>query len=474
MSENGLEKVAERRLGTHLKRGKKMRQNARHVEITRASNELGNMMAPTKIVKRKTIMLKSNIDTITARLLGQKLKFKLFTKTDSQKYRPDQLELVAINKYYDQYRVVSGKYAIDYCKSFVFTINVAENAQEITIFDKRFKPEHSNEASNAQKFIKLDCTEHFHYEDRASFVLDKMGHEADLEQLRFAQFKKQADDKTAKSIINVPDVKNSSEEVNLLRSKIVKRPVDVGEIVKEVFEVNERALIYCPMYQLTFRNSKTKKEIAVKIDAIEGKMFSSEAIETKTKKPMKLPVELQSDILSHVEFEPIKGEPQLQEAEDIFNIRNAAKQKDNDLNVIKASLGFPAKVAGEVFHVGDNITAIVGDLEIPSGTTVLDTIVVKGNLKTGTSCQLLGKVKALKDVVIGENTSIKGKVVSGRNVTIGKNSIIHGSVESEGDVKINKRATIKGGLSSKSSVKLDKFAKVLGTINATKGISVMN
>ena len=60
------------------------------------------------------------------------------------------------------------------------------------------------------------------------------------------------------------------EEVNFLRSRLVKRPPDVGEVIKEMFEINERKIIHSPMYQLKFENTKTGKEANVKINGITG------------------------------------------------------------------------------------------------------------------------------------------------------------------------------------------------------------
>lgn len=471
MGERGLEHLSKNCPVTHSYRGKKMRQQTEHLEFTFSSDALHDGIVPTKIVRRKTIVLKSRIDVITARLLGQKLKRKLFDNTGSGNTKLSQIHLASIDKNYEQYRIVGGKYAIDYCKKLVFTIKVAKNAQEVTIFDKKFTPEQD---PNAQKIVNLNFTEHFHHEDKASLILDKTGREVNLEQLKYLQFNEQTDENVAKVASNLSDAGTSAdEEVDILISKIVNRPADVGEVSKEVFEVNERILVYCPMYQITFRNLKTKEETVVTIDGIEGKMISQKRLEPPKDEPVTTPIQPHS-WTPIIKGELVNRKTTPQSIEDMFDIESVPSTDDLDLNGEKTSLEFPAKVDGEIFRVGDNVTAIVGDIEIPSGTTVSETLVVKGNLKTGTNCKLLGNVKALKDVTIGENTTIIGKVTSGRNITVGKNAVIHGSVESKGTVKLDRKATIEGGLSSKSSVTLEQNAKVLGTINAAKGISVMN
>jgi hypothetical protein len=133
-------------------------------------------------------------------------------------------------------------------------------------------------------------------------------------------------------------------------------------------------------------------------------------------------------------------------------------------------VGFPMKVVGEAFYVGDGVTSIVGDVEIPPGTTVDETLVVKGNFRSNEFCRLLKNVKALKDVDIGVDNTVEGNVVSGGKVTVGPNCVVEGSIESDGDVEIGDNVIIKQNLSSKSSVKVSRLAHVLRDIYAAKGI----
>lgn len=137
---------------------------------------------------------------------------------------------------------------------------------------------------------------------------------------------------------------------------------------------------------------------------------------------------------------------------------------------INKHFGFPMRVVGESFYVGDGVTSIVGDVEIPSGTTVDETLVVKGNFTSRKCCRLLKNVKALKDIEIGDDTTVEGTLVSGGKVTVNSNCVVMGSIESEGDIKIGENVIVKENLSSKSSIVLSKSAQVLRTINAAKGV----
>lgn len=132
---------------------------------------------------------------------------------------------------------------------------------------------------------------------------------------------------------------------------------------------------------------------------------------------------------------------------------------------------FPMKVVGDVFYVGNGVTSVVGDAEIPSGIIVDATLVVKGNFTSGENCKLLRDVKALKDITIGTNTVVEGNLVAGGKVILGSNCIVHGAIDSEGDIEIGENAVIKGVLCSKSSIIAGQFARVLRSAYAAKGLS---
>ena len=417
------------------------------------------------MANRETIVLKSRLDTIKVRLLEEKLKSRLFAKIGFLKPKSEEVRLITVDKYYEPYIVVGGKYAIDYRKKRVFTDGIAR----------------------------------FHYEDKAYCVLDMMGHEIDPKQLPFASSKGRTVEGLAKAgtklvpfvsskghtveelaraRLKLVEVKISSEEeIEFLRSRIVSRPSDVGEVIKEIFEVNERALIYCPMYQLTFRNVKTGKDAIAKIDGITGKTVLSKFSKTISGKFIRNFIKVHCKNLPRMEGEIAKGEPELPESPSILEpdglekIASHLKKKTIDSHKVSRMLEIgermrvPAKVAADVFRIGDNVTGVAGDVEIPSGTTVHKTLKVKGNLKIGTDCRILGKIKALRDITVGANTTIDGDVISGGKVVIGPDSIIRGSVESAEHVEIGENAVIEGGLHSKSSVVLDRFARVYGANN---------
>lgn len=222
---------------------------------------------PAKMVERKTVILKSRLDATMVKLLGEKIKTRFFSRRSFLKPKPQEIQLVCVDKFYEPYIIVGGKYAIDYCKKCLLPVRVSEKMQEIFILGKEFKP------SPSGNVVKLEGEGHFHYEDEGYFVLDKWGHEVSPEQLSYAPPEEELE-KVVKVATKLREVKISpKQEIEFLRSRIAKRPSDVEEILNELFEVTERTVIYRPTYELMFRDLKTGIEAIVEIDGTTGKII---------------------------------------------------------------------------------------------------------------------------------------------------------------------------------------------------------
>jgi len=226
-------------------------------------------------VERTTVILKSRLDLATVRMLGEKMKRKLFVKLGFLKPKPEEIRLLLAEKFYEPYVVVGGKYILDYRRDCVFTLKVDPKAEEITILGKPFKPEPFNDPSGRLcKLIRLKGEGSFHYEDEGYFILDRIGRQVPPERLSFAPLKEQAIEKIDPNVRS-EDIKISEEEaVEFLRSRIAKRPSDAKEIVDEVLEVSDHMLVYCPMYKLAFQNLRTGEEAVLEVDGITGKIIS--------------------------------------------------------------------------------------------------------------------------------------------------------------------------------------------------------
>ncbi len=94
-------------------------------------------------------------------------------------------------------------------------------------------------------------------------------------------------------------------------------------------------------------------------------------------------------------------------------------------------LHFPLKTNGEIFYVGNGVTAVVGDALIPSRAKVDESLVIKGTLRTGEACTLLKDVKALRNIAIGRDSIVEGNLVSGGKIFLGLNCQVKGTVQGE-------------------------------------------
>jgi len=226
---------------------------------------------PQKVVERKTVILKSRLDPEKARLIGEDQKTNLFLKFGFLKPRSDDISLVGFTKYYEPFIVIGGKYSIDYCKKHVFEIKADNQMQNVFLGGEEFKFEPLS-AGKPSRVLRLVGEEHSHYENETYFILDRLMREAKPEKVPLAPFENEMEN-LDNFDIDFRKVRISlEEEINFLRSKIVKRPSDAEAIIKEIFEITERLTIYNPIYELSFQNVKNAKEVTVLIDGITGKL----------------------------------------------------------------------------------------------------------------------------------------------------------------------------------------------------------
>lgn len=234
--------------------------------------------APTgeKIVERNVIVYKTLVDPTVVKVAGENLKNKLFVRFGFLKPKPEEIQFVSIDKYYEPYIVINGKYIIDYYRKSAYIVNVDEKVQEVILFNQKLRPELSKEPSaRGYKVIKLEGEEHLLYEDKASLILDRTGREVPLKQLPSAPSEEHPRKMLAELGENAKKMEIVSDaDVGILRSKILKRPTDIKRVVRELFEVTERAVIYTPIYEVLFQNIKTGEVKALEFDGVTSKRIS--------------------------------------------------------------------------------------------------------------------------------------------------------------------------------------------------------
>ena len=216
------------------------------------------------IVERKTIVYEANIDPTVIRVSGEKLKQQLFTRFGLFKPKADEIQFISLDKYYEPYIVISGKYFIDYYRKCTYVFKVDEAVKEVVLLEHKFMPE----ISKSSKIIKLFGEERIVKNAKAFLILDKNGKDATVENLPSAPSEKKPEKVLAEFGI---EELAKQEDVNFVRDRIAKRPKDVSRIVEEVFDITDRSVIYTPRFKLLFRNLKTGEEKTMIIDGVTSK-----------------------------------------------------------------------------------------------------------------------------------------------------------------------------------------------------------
>lgn len=258
-----------------------------------------SVCVPEQIAERKVIVYKPRINQKDVRNIAEKVKTKLFRKL-FMKPKPEEVQITAIDKYFEKYIVVDGEYSIEYSKKWSQNIQVVETMQELTCYEAKVKALSLKDSLGTPcKIIKLTGEGRHKFEAKAHLIFDEKWQEVGLEKLPFVPFEEQPE-KILKMIGNKMETVNTiaeEKEIEILKSKIVRRPKDILCIHNELFKVSDRATIYKPMYQVTIKNTKTEKEIAIKIDPITEKTKQHQVSKTKKKdakekkKQSKKPVE---------------------------------------------------------------------------------------------------------------------------------------------------------------------------------------
>jgi len=219
-----------------------------------------------KIAERKTIVYETRIDPTVIKVTGEKLKAQLFTRFGFMKPRPEEIRLVSIDKYYEPYIVISGKYAIDYYRKCAYTVKVDRNVLEVILLNHRFKlNQPTGSYTKDHNVITIEGEERLMNEVKASLILDGSGQEVTLKSLPSAP-----SERNPKKILTEFGVKKIAPDADLeiIRSKILKRPKDINRLVNELFEVNERAVIYTPRFRALYKNMRTGEEKTVEFDGV--------------------------------------------------------------------------------------------------------------------------------------------------------------------------------------------------------------
>ena len=234
---------------------------------------------PEKISKRKVIVYKSRVDPTIVKLTAEKMKHKLFAKFGFSKNKTEEIRVVSVDKYYEPYIVIDAKYDVKYFKKKVYTLGVDPETEEVKISEEFYKPSIdtsvAEEDGEPRKVINVEAEMWSSYKDKAYLVFNGEGKEIPPNQVPAApsedhpeKILKEFSKKTMALQVS------PQKEIEMVKARIVKRPSEVAKIEDEMFQISEHAIIYSPIYEITFRNVKTGEERLVKIDGVTAKIIS--------------------------------------------------------------------------------------------------------------------------------------------------------------------------------------------------------
>lgn len=226
-----------------------------------------------KIAERKTIVYETRIDPTVIKVTGEKLKLQLFARFGFMKPKPEEIQLASIDKYYEPYMVIGGKYAIDYYRKCAYKVKVDKKVREVILLNHKFEPNQPMDSSAKDyNMIKLEGEERIMNEAKTSLILDRFGKEVSLKKLPSGP-----SERNPAKILAAFGVKEiaSDADLDIIRSKILKRPKDMNRLVNELFEVNERAVIYTPRFRVLYRNVKTGEEKTMEFDGVTAERIQS-------------------------------------------------------------------------------------------------------------------------------------------------------------------------------------------------------
>ena len=249
------------------------------LELTKAVSDekiiisTGTLPSNEKIAERKTIVYETRIDPTVIKVAGEKLKVHLFARFGFMKPKPEEIQLTSIDKYYEPYMVISGKYAIDYYRKCIYKVKVDKKVLEVILLNHKFEPNQpTGSSAKDYNMITLEGEERLMNEVKASLILDRFGKEVSLKKLSSGP-----SERNPRKILAAFGVKEiaSDADLDIIRFKILKRPKDINRLVNELFEVNERAVIYTPRFRVLYKNVKTGEEKTMEFDGVTAERIQS-------------------------------------------------------------------------------------------------------------------------------------------------------------------------------------------------------
>jgi hypothetical protein len=164
--------------------------------------------------------------------------------------------------------LISGKYAIDYYRKCAYTIQIDKEVIEVILLNQKFEPTHTaDSAMRDRNTIALEGEERLKNEAKAYLVLDGNGQEVPLERIPSAPSERNP--KKILAVFGTEEIAHDAD-LDIIKSRIIQRPKYISRVVNEIFEVDERVVIYTPRFRALYRNMKSNEERIIEFDGVTG------------------------------------------------------------------------------------------------------------------------------------------------------------------------------------------------------------
>ncbi len=223
-----------------------------------------------KIQARHLTVHKIFVNLGSVREVVEKNKTKFFAKLGFLKPKHEEIECESILLFYESFLIAKAKYLLDYYEKKKYRIGIGNNATQVEVFGQVFEPvvtsgKMKSFLRRSHKEIVFEGEERVIYEKTKEIALNRKGHEINPAKLPDGSAEAEPRRVLLEYRDRVRDLDLSL--VDTMRDMLCERPSNVGRVVKEFFEVMEQSVVYTPIYEVRFRNLKTKE---IKIIPISG------------------------------------------------------------------------------------------------------------------------------------------------------------------------------------------------------------
>ena len=230
------------------------------------------------IGERKLIVHQVEYDLDAAWDLVESEKRKWFTKFGFLKPPPDEIICESLQLVYEPFIITKAHYFLDYYKPTLYTIKIGDEVSEVVIFEHTLQPEMVSTSrffGRSQKAIMFDAYERVGHTVSSSLALSRMGQQIDPQRLPSGVPEVEPEKILKQHRDHVRTLQISHEEImERIYQHTAIQPLDVGEIINEVYEVTEYIIICTPIYEARCRQVKTGEIKIIPLSSVTGSLLS--------------------------------------------------------------------------------------------------------------------------------------------------------------------------------------------------------